>query len=74
MLEQVIDILVDFTGIDKSKVTSESNLVADLELNSLDVVNLIVEFEENFDIEIPDRVLKDLTTVNDIVNYLEQNT
>jgi acyl carrier protein len=44
--------------------------VADLGLSSLDVINVVVAFEDEFGIEIPDQIIKDLTTVGDIVRYL----
>jgi acyl carrier protein len=71
MLDKVIEILLDFTTIDKDKITESSELMADLGLNSLDVVNLVVAFEDEFDIEIPDTKIKDLITVADIVKVLE---
>lgn len=71
MLERVIDILAEFTLLEKDTISEQANLVADLGLNSLDVINLVVAFEEEFDIEIPDQKIKDLVVVGDIVKYLE---
>lgn len=71
MLERVIDILAEFTLLEKDTISEQANLVADLGLNSLDVINLVVAFEEEFDIEIPDQKIKDLVTVEDVVKYLE---
>ncbi len=73
MLEKIIDILSDFTMQDKENITKESTLVNDLGLNSLDVINVIVAFEEEFDIEIPDSKIKEMVTVGDIEEYLEKN-
>ncbi len=73
MIEQVINILADFTTLEKNKITKESGLVTDLELSSLDVINVVVAFEDEFDIEIPDQKIKELVTVGDIVEYLEKN-
>lgn len=73
MFNTVIKILSDFTEMDPEKITMDTKLVSDLGLNSLDVVNVIVAFEDEFDIEIPDRVIKDLHTVGSIVDYLEKN-
>lgn len=72
MLEKVIDILSEFTLLEKEKITKDSGLVNDLGLNSLDVINVVVAFEEEFDIEIPDSKIKELITVGDIVEYLER--
>lgn len=71
MLEKIIDILAEFTVLEREKVTEQSSLIGDLGLNSLDVINMVVAFEEEFDIEIPDEKLKDFVTVGDIVKYLE---
>lgn len=71
MTERVIDILSEFAEIEKEKLTVQSRLIADLGLNSLDVINMVVAFEEEFDIEIPDQDIKELTSVGDIVSYLE---
>lgn len=72
MLEKVIDILAEYTEMEKDKISEKSSLIADLCLNSLDVINVAVAFEEEFDIEIPDQKIKDLVTIEDIVNYLEK--
>ncbi|MGN0395162.1 MAG: acyl carrier protein [Coprococcus sp.] len=72
MLEKVIDILSEFTMLEKEKITKDSRLVNDLGLNSLDVVNVVVAFEEEFTIEIPDSKIKELVTVGDIEEYLEK--
>lgn len=73
MIEKVIDILVDFTTLEKDMITEKSSLVTDLGLSSLDVINVVVAFEDEFDIEIPDQKIKELVTVGDIVEYLEKN-
>ena len=69
MIEKVIDILVNFTTLEKNMITEKSSLVTDLGLSSLDVINVVVAFEDEFDIEIPDQKM----TVGDIVEYLEKN-
>lgn len=73
MIEKVIEILAEFTTLEKEKITKESGLTTDLGLNSLDVINVVVAFEEEFDIEIPDQRIKELVTVGDIEEYLEKN-
>ena len=73
MLENVMDILTNFTELGKDKMSEQSSLIIDLGLNSLDVISVIVAFEEEFDIEIPDQKIKDLVTIGDIVEYLEAN-
>ncbi len=73
MLEKVVEILSELTGIEVKEIKKDSKLIADLELNSLDVVNMVVTFEEKFDIEIPEQKIKDFVTVEDIVQYLESH-
>lgn len=73
MLEKVKEILLDYTEVPAGEITLTTDLVNDLDFNSLDVVNIVVAFEEEFDIEIPDRAIRDLTTVEDIVKYIEEH-
>lgn len=72
MYERTVDILEEFIGTD-AEITRDSALVDDLGLSSLDVITLVAEFEREFDIEIPDRVIPTMRTVGDIVDYLEEN-
>ncbi len=72
MFDRTVEILSDFAG-DDAEITLESTLVDDLGLSSLDVINVVAAFEDEFDIEVPDRVIPSLRTVQDIVNYLEEN-
>lgn len=71
MPEKVTEILIDYTEVPANEITMATDLVNDLDLNSLDVVNIVVAFEDEFEIEIPDRAIRDLITVGDIVRYLE---
>lgn len=73
MLQKVIDILSEFTLVEKENITKKSELVRDLGFNSLDVINVVVAFEDEFDIEIPAEKIKELVTVEDIVQCLEKN-
>lgn len=73
MYEKVVGILSDFAGIAPEEITPETSLAADLDLNSLDVVNLAVSFEDEFGLEIPDSDIKTLQIVRDIVTYLENH-
>lgn len=74
MLERVSAILREYTDIDGTAITMDSALVDDLGLSSLEVINLVLAFEDEFDIEIPERVIPTMHTVGDIVRYLEKNT
>ncbi|MCQ2467588.1 MAG: acyl carrier protein [Clostridia bacterium] len=72
MVEKTIEILSKHVkeGIE---IKPESALVADLGLTSLDIVDIIVSFEDEFDMEIPDQIIPSLSTVQDIANYLEKH-
>ncbi len=72
MYERTVSILEGFCE-SNGEITKDSALVDDLGLSSLDVINLVTEFEDEFDIEIPDRIIPTLRTVGDIVSYLEEN-
>ena len=69
--EQVKKIVVDHLGIDQSKVTPESKFIDDLGADSLDTVELVMAFEEKFNIEIPDDAAETILTVQDAINYIE---
>jgi acyl carrier protein len=69
--EQVKAIIVDKLGVDESKVTPNARFREDLEADSLDLVELIMEFEEKFGGEISDEEAQKITTVGDAVSYLE---
>jgi acyl carrier protein len=69
--EQVKAIIVDKLGVDESKVTPSARFREDLEADSLDLVELIMEFEEKFGGEISDEEAQKITTVGDAVKYLE---
>lgn len=73
MFEKITEILEGFTEVEKEKMNKDSKLVADLGLNSLDVVNIVVEFEDEFDIEIPDEDIREFQTIQNILDYLETN-
>ena len=73
VLDQIKEILKDTMDIDESKITLDAKLKEDLELNSLDSVELIMSAEEEFGIEIPDEDVMNFKTVNDIVNYIEEH-
>ena len=73
VLDQIKEILKDKMDIDESKITLDAKLKEDLELDSLDSVELIMSAEEEFGIEIPDEDVMNFKTVNDIVNYIEEH-
>ncbi len=69
--ERVIDIVAEQLGVDKEKIKRESNFVNDLGADSLDTVELIMEFEKTFDISIPDEQAENIQTVGQAVTYLQ---
>ncbi|MCR5292852.1 MAG: acyl carrier protein [Eubacterium sp.] len=73
MFEKTVEILGEFIDNDGEEITMDTALIDDLGLSSLDVINVVAAFEDEFDIDVPDRVLPTLRTVGDIVNYLEEN-
>ena len=73
VLDQIKEILKETMDIDESKITLDAKLKEDLELDSLDSVELIMSAEEEFGIEIPDEDVMNFKTVNDIVNYIEEH-
>lgn len=73
MLNKIKEIVVEQLGVDENQVTLEANFIEDLGADSLDTVELIMAFEEEFDIEIPDTEAEKIKTVQDVVNYIEAN-
>ncbi|MDD6397003.1 MAG: acyl carrier protein [Anaerovibrio sp.] len=71
--EKVRDIVVDQLGVEADEVAIESTFIDDLGADSLDIVELIMAFEEEFGIEIPDEAAEKIKTVQDVVSYIEQN-
>ncbi len=69
--EKVKKIIVDRLGVDESEVNAESSFTKDLGADSLDTVELIMEFEKEFDISIPDEEAEKIQTVGDAVSYVE---
>jgi len=71
--EKVKQIIVEKLGVDESEVTNEASFVNDLGADSLDTVELIMEFEKAFDTSIPDDQAEKIQTVGQAVSYLEAN-
>lgn len=69
--ESVKAIIVDQLGVAESEVTSEAHFVDDLGADSLDTVELVMKFEEDFDIEIPDEDAEKIQTVQDAIDYIK---
>ena len=73
LLEKVKSIVADQLDVEEEKVTAEASITEDLGADSLDVVDLVMSIEEEFDIEIPDEAVENIKTVGDIVSYIESN-
>ena len=71
VLDKVKDILCDQLDVEEDKVTMDASIIEDLGADSLDVVDLIMSLEEEFDCEIPDEEVDNIKTVGDIVKYIE---
>ena len=72
--EKVKQIIVEQLGVDEAEVTSNASFVDDLGADSLDTVELVMAFEEAFDIEIPDEDAEKIRTVQDAVDYVEEHS
>lgn len=70
--EKVKSVIVDQLGVDESDVTMDTNFVDDLGADSLDIVELIMGLETEFDLEIPDEDAEKIATVGDAVNYIKE--
>ena len=70
--EKVRSIIVDQLGVESDKVTADAKFIEDLGADSLDTVELVMAFEENFAIEVPDEEAEKLQSVADVVAYIEK--
>jgi acyl carrier protein len=72
--ERVKKIVVEHLGVDDAKVTENASFVDDLGADSLDTVELVMAFEEEFGCEIPDEAAEKILTIQDAINYIDQHT
>ena len=70
--KKVTDIIVDKLGVEESQVTLNASFTADLNADSLDTVELIMEFEKEFGVSIPDEDTQKINTVKDVIEYIEK--
>ena len=73
VFDKVKEIIVEQLGVAENTVTSEASFIDDLGADSLDIVELIMALEEEFDMEIPDADAEKIVTVNDVVEYIKNN-
>jgi acyl carrier protein len=72
--EKVKQIIVEQLGVDESQVVDSASFVDDLGADSLDIVELVMAFEEAFELEIPDEDAEKIATVKDAIDYIESKT
>ena len=72
--ERVKKIVIDHLGVDAEKVSEKASFIDDLGADSLDTVELVMAFEEEFNVEIPDDAAETIVTVGDAIKFLEKNT
>ena len=72
-LDKVIKIVIDKLGVEEKKITENAKFIDDLGADSLDTVELIMEFEDEFGIEIPDEDAENILPVNQAVKYIDNN-
>ena len=73
IFEKLKGIIVDQLGVEESAVKPEATFVEDLSADSLDIVELVMAIEEEFDLEIPDQAAESIVTVQDVINYIKNN-
>jgi len=71
ILDKVKKILVDQLDVEESAIAPESSIIDDLGADSLDIVDMVMSLEEEFDVEIPDEEIESMKTVGDIVKFIE---
>ena len=72
--DKIKQIIVDELGVDEAEVTENARFIEDLGADSLDLVELVMRFEEEFDIEIPDEDAEKIQTVGDAINYIQEHS
>jgi acyl carrier protein len=72
--ERVKEIIVEQLGVEEDEVTPTAKFIEDLGADSLDTVELVMAFEEEFDLEIPDEDAEKIVTVGDAIQYMKDNT
>jgi acyl carrier protein len=73
MVEKIIEITADALGVDAGNITAASSFKEDLNADSLDLFELVMALEEEFDVEIPTEDLEQITTVGDVEKYIEEH-
>ena len=71
MLDKIKTIVANQLGVDEAQVTEDASFIDDLGADSLDTVELIMAFEEEFDVDIPDEDTQNIKTVKDVIDYIQ---
>ena len=71
--QKIKKIVVEHLGVEENKVTENASFIDDLGADSLDTVELVMAFEEEFDVEIPEEAAEKIATVKDAIDYIEKN-
>lgn len=73
VFEKIVKIICDEFDIDDVEITYETTLTDDLGIDSMDLVDLVMSLEDEFGLELPDEALEDMSTVGDLVKYIEEH-
>ena len=73
ILEKLKEIIVERLGVEEELVTEKATFVDDLSADSLDIVELVMAIEEEFELEIPDQAAESIVTVQDVINYIKNS-
>ncbi|CVI73856.1 MAG TPA: acyl carrier protein [Candidatus Anaerobutyricum stercoris] len=73
MFEKIRDLIVEEVGVDEEQVTMDASFKNDLNIDSLDLFEMVMTLEEEFDVEIPSEDLENIDTVGDLINYIENH-
>ena len=73
MFEKIRDLIVEEVGVDEEQVTMDASLKNDLNIDSLDLFEMVMTLEEEFDVEIPSEDLENIDTVGDLIQYIESH-
>lgn len=74
VFERIRQILSEQLDIEEDRITMDSDIIEDLEADSLDVVDLVMTMEDEFGVEVPDEQIENFRTVGDVVRFTEENT
>ena len=72
MDKKVIEIMANYLGLKEEEITSDMDLMDDLNINSYDIMSIIGRLEDEFDIEVPDEDIRNFITVADVINYIKK--